>query len=103
MAKGYWIAFVDVSDLDAYKAYARENAVPFAKYGARFIVRAGKAEHPEGQLRSRTVVIEFPDYQTALDCWNSPEYAIARALRENVSLADIIIADGYQGVQPARP
>ena len=100
MTKGYWIAFVDVSDPESYKAYVRENAIPFAKYGARFIIRAGAAIHPEGRLRSRTVVIEFPDYQTALDCWNSPEYAKAKAMRENASLADIVIVEGYDGLQP---
>jgi hypothetical protein len=28
----------------------------------------------EGQSRSRNVVIEFPDYETALACYHSPEY-----------------------------
>jgi uncharacterized protein (DUF1330 family) len=46
------------------------------------------------------VVIEFPSYQAALDCWNSPEYAKAKALRDNVSLADIVLVEGYVGPQP---
>lgn len=100
MAKGYWVAYVDVSDPEAYKAYVRENAIPFAKYGARFIVRGGAMERPEGKVRSRAVVIEFPSYQAALDCWNSPEYAKAKALRENISLADIVLVEGYVGPQP---
>ena len=34
MAKGYWIARVDVNDLDGYKAYVAANAEPiFEKYG----------------------------------------------------------------------
>ena len=37
MAKGYWIARVDVTDADGYQAYVRANAEPFRKYGARFI------------------------------------------------------------------
>ncbi len=35
-AKGYWIAFADVTDLEGYKAYVAENANAFRKYGARF-------------------------------------------------------------------
>jgi uncharacterized protein (DUF1330 family) len=100
MAKGYWVALVDVSDPDGYKAYVRENAVAFKKFGARFVVRGGINSKVEGSLRSRVVVIEFSDYQTALDCYHSSEYAKAKALRENVSLADLIIVDGYTGAQP---
>ena len=69
MAKGYWIAHVDVADPDAYKAYLEANAKPFAKYGARFLVRAGQATQKEGALRSRHVVIAFKDYATALACY----------------------------------
>ena len=42
MAKGYWIAHVDVADPEGYKAYFAANAEPFAKYGARFLVRSGR-------------------------------------------------------------
>jgi uncharacterized protein (DUF1330 family) len=100
MLKGYWVGLVDVSDPEAYKAYVRENAVAFKKFGARFLTRGGKVEKVEGQPRSRVVVIEFADYQTALDCYRSPEYQKAKALRDNVSLADLAIVEGYDGPQP---
>jgi uncharacterized protein (DUF1330 family) len=100
MAKGYWVGVVDVSDPEAYKAYVHENAVAFKKFGARFLVRGGRVSQVEGSLRSRVVVIEFSDYQTALDCYHSSEYAKAKALRENVSLADIVVVEGYTGPQP---
>ena len=38
------------------------------------MVRAGKYEATEGSARSRNVVIEFPDYATALACYRSAEY-----------------------------
>jgi uncharacterized protein (DUF1330 family) len=100
MAKGYWIAHVDVSDPQAYKAYVTANAVPFAKYGARFLVRAGRNEVAEGASRVRQVVLEFKDYETALACYRSPEYQAAKALRESASLCDLVIAEGYDGPQP---
>ncbi|RJT41444.1 DUF1330 domain-containing protein [Mesorhizobium waimense] len=100
MAKGYWVGLVDVDDPEAYKAYVRENALAFNKYGARFLIRGGQANKVEGKPRARTVVIEFSNYQTALDCWNSPEYIAAIALRENVSTADIVVVEGYDGPQP---
>ncbi len=100
MARGYWIAHVDVSDPEAYKAYVAANAEAFAKYGGRFIVRGGDSEPMEGSLRSRHVVIEFDSYQTALDCYNSPEYARAKALRETASSGDLVVLEGYDGPQP---
>ena len=100
MAKGYWIARVDVSDPDAYKAYVAANAAAFKKFGARFLVRGGRLENPEGTSRSRNVVLEFASYQAALDCYKSPEYTAAIALRVNASVSDLIIVEGYDGAQP---
>jgi uncharacterized protein DUF1330 len=44
MAKGYWVALVDVSDSDGYKAYIAENAKPLRKFGGCFLARGGKSE-----------------------------------------------------------
>ena len=100
MNKGYWIARVDVADPEVYKTYVAANAIPFARFGARFIVRAGRYENPEGACRTRNIVLEFPSYQAALDCWNSADYQAAVNLRAPVSAADIIIIEGYDGPQP---
>lgn len=100
MAKGYWTGRVDVTDPEKYKKYVATNGVAFAKYGARFLVRGGQFEAVEGDARSRNVVIEFPSYQAALDCYRSPEYAAAMAHRLDAADADILIIEGYDGVQP---
>lgn len=101
MAKGYWIARVDVSDDNVYAKYRDANAIAFKKYGARFIIRGGKFENPEGSSRSRNVVIEFPSYQAALDCYNSLEYKHAISIRTPISEGDIVIVEGYDGPQPS--
>ena len=100
MANGYWIVRVDITDQEQYKTYVAANAEPLKKYGARFLVRGGRFENPEGASRMRNAVIEFPSYQAALDCWKSPEYQRAIALRRPVSTADLIIIEGYEGPQP---
>jgi uncharacterized protein (DUF1330 family) len=100
MAKGYWIVRMDVTDPDQYKRYVAANAAPFAKFGARFLVRGGTHETVEGSGRARQVVIEFADYETALACYRSPDYAAAMKLREGASEGDIVIAEGYDGPQP---
>jgi len=100
MPKGYWIVRADVADQRKYNDYIAANAEPFRKYGARFLVRAGQFENPEGASRTRNAVIEFPSYQAALDCWKSPEYQQAIKLRLPVSTLDLVIIEGYQDPQP---
>ena len=100
MAKGYWIGRVDVNNDEGYKPYVAANAAIFKKFGARFLVRGGKFECPEGTARSRNVVIEFADYATALECYRSPEYAKAIAVRKANADADLIVIEGYDGPQP---
>ena len=100
MPKGYWIANIEIAEPEAYKAYVRANAAPFAKFGARFLVRAGRHGVAEGASRSRQVVIEFKDYETALACYQSAEYQAAKALRTPVSSGDLVIVEGYDGPQP---
>jgi uncharacterized protein (DUF1330 family) len=100
MAKGYWVARVEVKNPDGYKPYADANPAIFRKFGGRFVVRSGRFECPEGESRSRNVVIEFPDYATALACYNSPEYQANIKVRQPHSLADLVIIEGYDGPQP---
>lgn len=101
MAKGYWIGQVDVTDPEAYKAYVQENSVAFSKYGGRFLVRGGTSQIVEGQGRSRRIIIEFADYETALACYRSPEYAKAIAMRGGAAIADLVVVEGYDGPQPS--
>jgi uncharacterized protein (DUF1330 family) len=100
MPKAYWVARIDVTDPEAYKQYVAANAAAFAKYGAKFLVRGGNAETREGSARARNVVLEFKDYDTAKACYESSEYATAMKLRENASIGDLVIVEGYDGPQP---
>ncbi len=100
MPKGYWIASLDVTDVDTYKLYVEANAEAFAKYEGRFLTRGGPFTQLEGKNRSRNCILEFKDVETALACYRSPEYQRALAVRRHVALADIIIMAGYDGPQP---
>lgn len=95
MAKGYWVAHVDVTDPVAYEAYKAANAAPFAKFNAKFLIRGAPQTQVEGHCRARTVVVEFPSLQAAQECYNSPEYQAAKALRDPVSTGDCLIIEGY--------
>ena len=95
--KGYWIAHVDVPDLEAYKPYQAANAIAFSKYAARFLVRGGRQEITEGRQRSRTVVLEFPSYEAALGCYRSPEYQHAKSLRQGKADVDLVVIEAFAG------
>ncbi len=100
MAKGYWIGRVDVTNEDAYKSYAAANPAIFKKFGGRFVTRGGRFESLEGEARSRNVVIEFPDYATAVACYRSPEYQANMKIRQASAVTDLIVIEGYDGPQP---
>jgi uncharacterized protein (DUF1330 family) len=100
MPRGYWVAHVDVNDAENYKNYVAANGAAFAKFGGKFLVRAGAFENPVGTSRSRNIVIEFPSYAAALDCWNSKDYQDARAKQKGGAEMDLIIIEGYDGPQP---
>jgi uncharacterized protein (DUF1330 family) len=95
MPKGYWIVSLTVTDPEKYKFYLEANVEPFKKYGARHLVRSGRFLNPEGSSRMRNVVVEFPSYKDAIDCYNSPEYQKAIEFRKPVSSGDLIIIEGY--------
>lgn len=97
MAKGYWIAHIDVTDPEGYKQYVALNAKAFAKYKAKFLVRGGKYTLKHGKARSRNVVIEFDSYEAALACYESPEYKEAEAVRNKYSTGDVIVIEGWEG------
>lgn len=94
MAKGYWIARVDVNDADRYPDYVNTAKPAFERYEAKFLARGGETQSLEGQNRARNVVIEFPSVQHALDCYNSDEYQAAKAIRNAVADSELIIVEG---------
>ena len=96
MAKGYWIVNNEVQDPVAYEEYKAANAAPLAEYGGRFLVRGGRQELREGAGYPRTVVIEFPSYRAAVDCYESEPYQKAVALREPAARGTLIIVEGYE-------
>ena len=94
MAKGYWIARVDVKNEEGYKPYAAANPAIFKKYGGRFLVRGGKFDVAEGSTRARNVVIEFPDADTARRWYHSDEYQQALKIRQANSAGRLILVEG---------
>ena len=94
MSKGYWVVRVSVKNADNYPNYLAAAKPAFEKFGARFLVRGGRYNAPEGVARDRNVVVEFRDYDTALACYQSPEYQAAQKIRAANADADLLIVEG---------
>jgi uncharacterized protein (DUF1330 family) len=95
MPKGYWIGRVDVQNDEGYAPYIAANAAIFKKFNGRPIVRGGRFEAVEGTARTRNVVIEFADFETAMACYRSPEYQANIKVRQPHSIVEMIIIEGH--------
>jgi uncharacterized protein (DUF1330 family) len=95
--KGYWIGHVDVTEPEGYKAYMAADMAPFGKFGGRFLARGGAREVVEGEVRSRTVVLAFPSFAAAVECYHSPDYQAAKRLRGGKAEFDLVAVEGYDG------
>jgi uncharacterized protein (DUF1330 family) len=98
--RGYWITHFEVTDLEAYRAYQAKVVAILRGYGARFLARGGRSHTDEGHSASRTAIVEFEDYKTALQCYLSPEYGKAEALRQGNAVGNVVVIEGYDGPQP---
>ncbi|MHC9235762.1 DUF1330 domain-containing protein [Pseudooceanicola sp. 502str34] len=72
MPKGYIIGHITVRDPEAYKEYVERDTPILQGYGGRFIIRGGASEAPEGPVKDRHVVIEFPSFEDAKRAFYSP-------------------------------
>ena len=71
----YWVARSKVNNPDQYKKYT--DLVPgiLQKFGGKILARGGKFKILEGPEKfHRFIVIEFPSFEKAVACHNSPEY-----------------------------
>ena len=96
--KAYWIAPVDISDLEQYQQYTQRAPAAFKAYGGKFLARGGRSQALEGRSTpQRSVVIEFDSYEQALACYRSAEYQDACSHRHGVAKAEVIIVEGFEG------
>lgn len=94
MAKGYLIGHITVTNPEAYKEYVTRATPIMERYDGRFIVRGGRSEAPEGQVKERHVVIEFPSYEEARRAYYSDEYQEVLKIRLANAEGDIILVEG---------
>jgi uncharacterized protein (DUF1330 family) len=85
----------EVLDAKRYDEYKTKGAASILAAGGRYLVRGGDFEVLEGEAPAgRTVVLEFPSMQAALDWYRSDEYTEIRKIREGAARARMYVVEG---------
>ena len=103
MPKGYWINQSDVTDEAGHAVYAKAVAEYLGRRGATTLVFSqpgGRREVVEGTVRSRQLIQEFPDYESAWEAYHSDEYQEIKKLRNNTATLDLVIVEGFDPSAP---
>lgn len=90
------IIFVSITDREKFiSGYAPAAAKLVDKFGGKYVLRAPGAQHLEGSIPdgASVVISEWPDHQSARRFWDSPEYKEAKALREGIADAHVMLID----------
>ena len=73
--KWYWVCIYEkIHKEEKLKDYALKAKPAVEKFSGKFLVRGGKNRTNDGIKSPRVVVVEFPDYNTAVKCYDSKEY-----------------------------
>jgi uncharacterized protein (DUF1330 family) len=92
----YWVARSKINDPVEYKKYTDRVPAIIARHGGRVLARGGKFRIMEGpETFQRFVVIEFPTFEQAVACFESPEYQEASAFRRGgAGVVENVIVEG---------
>ena len=95
MKKAYWVCIYEkINDEEKQKAYAVKAKPAVEKFAGKFLARGGKNRTNDGIESLRTVVVEFPDYDAAVNCFDSAEYQEAHDIIKNHVIRHHQIVEG---------
>ena len=93
--RGYWIAlYKKIENMDNLKNYATKVTPIIKSYGGKPLVRGGNYSILEGDNFPRTVIWEFPNYEKAIECYNSKEYQDGWNLAKKTTVRNLQIVEG---------
>ena len=93
--KAYWVCIYEkIHNLEKLKEYAVKAKPDIEKFSGKFLVRGGKNRTNDGIDSPRVVVVEFPDYKTAIKCYDSEEYQKAHHILQDHVIRHHQIVEG---------
>ena len=73
--KAYWVCIYEkINNTEKLKEYAVKARPAVEKLSGKFLVRGGKNRTNDGIDSPRIIVAEFPDYNSATECYDSKDY-----------------------------
>ena len=93
--KAYWVCIYEkIINAEKLKEYATKAKPAIENFSGKFLVRGGKNRTNEGVDSPRIVVVEFPNYDTAIKCYDSEEYQDAHNILEGHVIRHPQIVEG---------
>ncbi len=81
MKKAYWVCiFEKIDNTEKLKEYAIKAKPAVEKFSGKFLARGGKSRTNEGIESPRVVVVEFPNFNAAEECYDSKDYQDANQI-----------------------
>jgi uncharacterized protein (DUF1330 family) len=91
----YWIARGRITDPATYKKYTDRVPEILSQFGGKVLARGGRYQIMAGPENfQRFVVIEFPTFEQAVACFESPQYQEASVFRQAGGVVETVIVDG---------
>jgi len=91
----YWIStYVEITDETKLAAYAELAFPALTGAGGTFIARGMPTKVYEAGRETRTVLVEFPDVDSAVAAHDSPAYQEALAALDGGAVRDLRIVPG---------
>ncbi len=97
MAKAYLVAMIKVNDMEGMGSYMSAVPQTVADHGGRFLVRhMAEKLHVENDPNPITVVIEFPDADSAMAWKTSEAYQSILPSRLDNSEGPLVMCEGVE-------
>jgi uncharacterized protein (DUF1330 family) len=90
---GLWIAHANLQDPDTYAEYSKAAGEVVAAHDGVFLARGGNYRQLEGKEFARNVVIRFPTFARALECYESDGYQAIVDKATGAAERSIVIVD----------
>ena len=94
----YLVVDIDVQDQEKFARYRADVQPIVAKFGGRYLVKAGVLHPMEGDFElKRLVILEFPSVDAARAFYDSAEYAPLLQMRLESAPSKMVLVEGVPG------